>query len=243
MHKGILHLVPAILYSCFLVAQAPVSNVDHNDAAALKPSSPWPVAYSRRNFQLGISISQFRAAPYPDQKEWPGAYSVCTGDPRSLDPAFEVRLRISSDWKGAGVTACKFFYDSDVLKSPEEAGLVLGDINSRTTFFFISEDGRQEPRLFRIESGGPSGSYAELSNAFVSAYGVPSKASQEQYQTKGGSIFANKISTWENASSFIRLTQFGETTEVFEVVHSLKPLDKVFEKNLTEVTARKAKTL
>jgi len=42
---------------------------------ATQPSSPWQDAYSRRNYQLGITISQFRVLPYPDQKEWPNAIS------------------------------------------------------------------------------------------------------------------------------------------------------------------------
>src|ERR1700730_156610 len=71
------------------------------DALNFKPGSPWQDAYSRRNYQLGITISQFRTLPYPDQKEWPNAYVVCTDEARSQ--TFPFHLYISSDLKGAGV--------------------------------------------------------------------------------------------------------------------------------------------
>jgi hypothetical protein len=213
------------------------------EASNFKPSSPWQDAYSRRNYQLGITISQFRTLPYPDQKEWPNAYPVCTDDPRSQTYPYLADLYISSDWKSAGVVQCTFFYNDATMNRPLRAALMLGDLGSLTTFYFISEDGREEPRLFLIKSGGPSDSYESMLSTFVVAFGKPSKITQEQYQTKAGSVFPNEIATWENASSTMQLGHFGETTEVLQITHLLKPLMAVFDKKLAEGTARKAKKL
>jgi hypothetical protein len=151
---------------------------------------------------------------------------------------------LSNDWKAAGVVKCGFFYDSDHLfKSTDSAGLVLGDLNSLTSFFFISEDGQQEPRLFLIKSGGPSDSFEPLIRAFTTALGKPAKTSKEPIQTQMGSTFENVTVTWENKSSVVEVQQFVETTQVLEVRHILKPLMGIFQKKLADGQAAKAKKL
>ncbi len=231
MGKGIL-LVMFVLISIALVGQT-----------STKPSSPWQDAYSRRNYQLGITISQFRVLPYPDQREWPNAYPVCTDEARSQTYPFLEELYISSDWKSTGIVQCTFFYNSATMNRPLRASLMLGDLHSFTIFLFISEDGRQEPRLFLIKSGGPSDSYGDLLSTFAAAFGKPSTITREQYQTKAGSIFPNEIATWENTSSSIELKRFGDTTMVLQVTHLLKPLAAVFDRKLAEAQAEKAKKL
>jgi len=213
------------------------------DALNFKPSSPWQDAFSRRNYQLGITISQFRALPYPDQKEWPNAYSLCTDEARSQTFPYLAELYISSDWKSAGVVQCTFFYNSATMNRPERAALMLGDLSSLTTFFFISEDGKQEPRLFLVRSAGPSELYGDILQIFTVAFGKPSNVIQEQYRTMSGSIFPNETATWENAPSSIQLSRFGETTRVLQITHLLKPLAAVFDKKLAEGQAMKAKKL
>lgn len=209
---------------------------------ATQPSSPWQDAYSRRNYRLGITISQFRVLPYPDQKEWPNAYPVCTDEARGQAFPFLEQLYISSDWKSAGVVQCTFFYNDKTMNRPEVAALMLGDLGSLTNFFFISEDGHKEPRLFLVKSGGPSSIYGDLLSTFVVAFGKPA-ITREQCQTKAGSTFPNEIATWENNSSSIELRQFGRTVEVLQVTHLLKPLAAVFDKKLAEGQAEKAKKL
>lgn len=206
-----------------------------------KPGSPWQDAYSRRNYQLGITISQFRTLPYPDQKEWPNAYVVCTDEARSQ--TFPFHLYISSDLKGAGVVQCTFFYNHGTSNVPESAALMLGNLGSVTTFYFISENGQQEPRLFLVKSVGPSDFYGDLLDTFAVAFGKPSAITHEQYQTKAGSIFPNEIATWENTLSSIELKRFGETTEVLQITCLLKPLAVVLDKKIAEGQAMKAKKL
>jgi hypothetical protein len=213
------------------------------DAMNFKPSSPWPDAYSRRNYQLGITISQFRTLPYPDQDQWPNSYPICSDDPRGHTVPFLLDLIISDDWKNAGIIQCTFFYNSSAINQPLRAALMLGDISSLTSFYFISQEGQQEPRLFLIKSAGPSDSYGDLLKTFVAAFGKPSNITKEQFQTKTGSVFPNEIAVWENNNSSIQLSHFGQTTEVLQVTHSLKPLVAVFEKRLAEGQAMKAKKL
>lgn len=217
--------------------------INSADAANFKPSSPWPDAYSRRNYQLGITILQFRALPYPDQDQWPNSYPICSDDPRGKIPPFRLDLMISDDWKNAGVVQCTFFYESTAINQPLNAALMLGSLSSPTSFYFIAQEGQQEPRLFLIKSSAPSDSYGDLLKTFASAFGKPSNVVQENFQTKSGSIFPNEIATWENNNSSIQLSHFGQTTEVLQVTHSLKPLLAILEKRLAEGQAVKAKKL
>jgi PDZ domain len=246
-------------------------------ADVFKPKSQWPDAFSRRGYKLGITLSQFRNVPFPDMKEWPDSYSICTSDPSANTPSFStdaaddrigqpsrsqditnmrvsvaaIEIGLPREWRQAEAVACKFFHVVKPdgfgvpasLSLPREGGLILGDLQSRTTFFFISEDGLKEPQLFRIDSSGPSSSYAELSDAFIAAYGAPSAIVKGAYQTKSGSTFTNEIATWKNESSSISLSQYGESTEVFHVTHLLVPLEKLFDAKLTELAAVKGKTL
>jgi hypothetical protein len=209
-----------------------------------QPSSPWPDAFSRRNYKLGITISQFRSIPFPDwgdQQGWPNAYPVCTDEARSKTLDFS-ELYLSDEQKDAGVVECKFFWDSDSM-GRREAALKMGSLYSTTTLFFISEDGQKEPRLFWIKSIGPSDSYQDLTDTFAVAYGKPTKIMQMPVQTKSGSTFTNEISTWDNLYSSIEIARYGETTNLLQVTYLLKPLAEVFDKKLAEERAKKAKTL
>lgn len=208
------------------------------------PSSPWPDAFSRRSYKLGITISQFRSLPFPDwgdRQGWPNAYPVCTDEARSKVHDF-FRLDVSVDWKDAGVVECKFFAD-DGSMGIQEAALKMGSLYSTTTFLFIPEDGKVEPRLFLIKSVSGSDSYQDLKSTFAAAFGKPSKITQEPAQTEAGAVFSNEITTWENPSSTIEIARYGETINLLQVTYSLKPLAEVFDKKLAERRAKKAKTL
>jgi hypothetical protein len=217
--------------------------INLTDVPILKPTSPWSDAYSRRNYQLGITISQFRTLAYPDQKEWPNAYAVCTDEAKSHTFPFLGELLLSDDWKKAGVVQCSFFYDSNVTNRPESAALMLGDIASVTKFFFISENEQQEPRLFLVQSGGPTENFEDLVGSFTVALAKPPEIKLEPFQTKAGGAFQNVKAIWGNASCSMELRRFGETTQILQVTHVLKPLAAVFEKKLAEGQSIKAKKL
>jgi hypothetical protein len=206
-----------------------------------QPTSPWPEAYARRDFKLGISISDFRQMPHPDQKESPNAFPVCAGDPNAMGYPYESDLEVAADWRTAGVTKCSYFYKSG--PSVYEAGIKMGDLNSTTSFYFISGEGGSEPRLFMILSGGPSQTYAELTNIFATALGKPAKVTNEPFQTRAGAIFENEVTVWKNASSQVEIRRFGVTTMVLQVKHTLNSLASLFERRIAESNAAKAKKI
>ncbi len=46
-------------------------------ATALE-SPQWPDAYARRDYKLGMSLTDFRNFPYPDQEKWPNSYPIAS---------------------------------------------------------------------------------------------------------------------------------------------------------------------
>jgi hypothetical protein len=211
-------------------------------ASTAAPQSPWPDAHARRTYQLGITLSEFRAIPYPDQQGWPNAYPVCTDEARSEKYPYRGEdLNISEDWKAVGVIKCTFFYDGRFGLS--SAGLMLGDFGSHTEFAFISEDGQKEPRLFLIKSGGPTGKFEDLVSAFSVALGKPSKVEKAKVQNRVGNAFENETVVWQGKSSRVELERYAATLRILEVRHILEPLDGIFVKKLAERTAIKAHNL
>jgi hypothetical protein len=221
-----------------LRAGQPISaTVNLAEAASVRPTSPWPSAFSRRNYQLGITLSQFRSLPYPDE---PPALPVCTDEVRASSFLL-AGLLLSDDWKRAGVVMCGFFRASGLFGV--SARLTLGNVDADTHCYFIRNGDDAEPRLFLVKSSGPTVAFEGLTQSFTVAVGKAPQLTTAQVQTKAGAMFQNDIATWENDVSFIRLERYGGTTELFSLTHALKPLMTIFDKKLAAVAAADAKKL
>ena len=205
--------------------------------------SSWPDAFARRSYKLGMTLADFRATPYPDTKDWPTAYAVCSDEPRAASYPYQSDVSVSKDWREAGVIACTFFFESGPNKMVYSAGLILGDIPSQTKFYFIRATQDSEPRLFYITSGGPTAKYPDLLATFTQALGKPSSVKSDVVQNRLGATFKNDVATWSNTSSKVIVTRYGDTIYVLQVEHVLTPLWKVLESGLDTGRADKAKKL
>ena len=196
-------------------------------------SDPWPDAYSRRNFKLGMTLPAFKSIKHPDQKEWPNAFPRCSNDTEatsgspyeSIDPRGNVWLEEQK------IIKCEFFYTykSDVSSNlgTYAAGLVLGDINSSTTFFFVRIPPANEPVLYKITSGGPSGEFDAIAEMYQETLGTSNKTHTESVQNSLGASFDNKIITYKNNSSMIILEKYSETLHKFSVTYILNDGQKI----------------
>ena len=161
-------------------------------------ASAWPDAYSRRDYQLGMTLSAFKTTPFPDQQEWPGAFPVCSDDPR-VESNYQLKdVQLTDAWSKAGVLKCRFFYNSKYSEY-SGAGVVLGDINSRTEFYFYPPEPGAEPVLFQITSLGPSSKFSEIVGLYGEVLGPPTKVSTKQVQNRLGAVFSNQIVEYHNA--------------------------------------------
>ncbi|WP_161963328.1 hypothetical protein [Xanthomonas campestris] len=203
----------------------------------------WSDAYSRRSYKLGMTLSEFRSTPYPDTKDWPSAYSVCSDEPRAASYPYQSDLSVSKDWRDAGVVSCMFFFESGSAKMVYSAGVILGDIPSHTKFHFIRQKPEDEPRLFYITSSGPTANYDDLVATFTQALGKPSSVKSGDVQNRLGASFKNDITTWSNTSSKVVISRYGDTIRLLQVEHILTPLWKSLESGLSSGRADKAKNL
>ena len=210
-------------------------------------SNPWPDAYSRRDYKLGMTIAQFLSMPFPDLNRDPGAYAVCSNDPRLSNPTLigytSVQF-VPATWSKAGVVECRYFFNSqitDTYSSVFEAGLGLADAMLMTEFYFIPDDSGKL-RLFWIITEGPSDSFARIVPIMQTAYGSP-LARTEVWQNQIGNTFNNEIFTWINSASQIEIRHFASEVTKFRLEHRLNVLYAKFGAALQQSDKEAAKRL
>lgn len=200
----------------------------------------WPDAYSRRNYQLGMTLTAFKNAPYPDQKEWPSAFPVCSNEPQPSDSFSFDAPTLSDDWRKIGAIKCVFAYRSDLFGHPQvtAAGLMLGNVSPTNEFYFFQPEGSTEPVLYYIDTEGPSSAFDETAAAFREALGLPTQVRNFQVQNGIGNVFSNTEITYKRGQSVIKMTRFTETLQIFSVVYDLVPVTQAFLDKLEKVTGR-----
>ncbi len=207
-------------------------------AAEPYSTAGWEVAFARRDFQLGTTLTQFRAMAFPDQEEWPNAYPVCSSDRRADSDInyYEARL-YDETLRQAGLVKCRYFYvsRSSPFMTPTPAGLLLVDVGSTTEFFFLKPEGARDHILFWITSGGPTERFASIAETFIVAYGQPQDDRTEQWQTLTGTNFDNRVLVWQNDASEIELREFGDTAYVFRLAHRLTALFAILEQRVRRI--------
>jgi hypothetical protein len=199
-------------------------------------------AYDRRGYKLGITISEFRATPFPDEGGWPGARPRFS-DEMQGEHEYLSALVMSDDLVRAGVIKSTFYFRSKTLGILEEAGLSLAGEGAQTIFYFIAEAPLREPRLFLIETRNPTSRYEELRSVYTLALKEEPRITTDTVQNGLGAQFQNEISTWTNGISTLTLSRYGDTRNVLRIRHVLNPLWKVFEERLHGLDREKAKKL
>lgn len=234
-------------YKSFSSGQDAPKPKRESELVAVQPdntNNPWGDAFSRRNYKLGMTLRQFKQFPFPDQKQHPGAYPVCSDDERSTQLDYAAARLYSDAYTKAGLILCKFFWRANLsagIPSVFEAGLGFGDQQLDTSFYFIHDD-TSVPRLFWIETKGPSDYYPIAHDLMAKAFGQ-SSTKTERLQNKLGASFDNQIDTWRNAESEMELSRYSDNLNQFQLEHHLLPLWEKFLKILDDQTTEAAKRL
>jgi hypothetical protein len=195
------------------------------DGSAVLAESAWTDAHKRRDYQLGVTLSEFRKIPFQDQKIWPNAFPVCSNDAQYKSYRFS-DVHLYGTLKKVGLIKCQFYYFYSGRN--HVAGVVLGDIPASTSFNFYPPVEGREPVLFKIETKGPSRSYTKVVSMFESAMGKPTESRTEQLRNRLGTMFANQKHYYVNKVSLIELSRFGRTLKQFRIEHVLTPVLKRF---------------
>ena len=208
----------------------------------LLADSAWPEAYSRRIYQLGITLSEFKNMKYPDAKQSSGAYPVCSNDPGIKSNYRMYKTVVRGVWAQAGVIKCNY-YQNDKFLGPSTTGLMLDDIFSITEFYFLPKSAGGAPVLFLIITKGPSERFLSIVSLYKKAIGKPSIVQNKYVQNRIGANFSKKIIIYKNKVSTIQLSQYGDTLHIFEIKHLLDPVMKRLLKVIDKIEKERSKKL
>lgn len=228
--------------SLFAIGAALLGAAPHTASAA--SDNPWPDAYSRRDFQLGMTISAFKSVPYPDLKDQPGAYSVCSNDARAAKMDYVMVQVLDEQMRKAGIVICRFFRDQKITANfvmVMDAGLGLVDQQLDTAFYFLPDE-QGKLRLFWIVTRGPASLFDRFAAIMTKAYGAPA-TKVEKWQNRIGNTFDNQVDLWSTTSSEIEFRQLGDSSDVFRLEHRLKPLWQRFSSQMDAADSEAAKRL
>ncbi|RWA80471.1 hypothetical protein [Mesorhizobium sp.] len=204
-------------------------------AAAQSASVPdWSDAYARRSYKLGITLKDFKAIPFPEETRYPGTFPVCSDNLSALEgsDADLVDLQYYPG-QNIGVIKCQFFYKADV--GVMQASLFLGSFHPITNdfYFFRVKSKNDEPILFLISSPFVSNAFDDVVKEFEEVFGPPSARSNSEVQNKIGNKFENTDVIYQNTSSEILLSRYGENLDrslleyvLVEVYDRVKKLEK-----------------
>ena len=199
----------------------------------------WESAYSRRDYKLGISLSQFKKIPYPDQNEWPGSYSVCSNEPAATQLDYD-EVRVSDSLRNAGVIKCMFFWRWSGGGRIDTAGLMLMDMQILgPELFFMSPSPSAEPVLFMIVSEGPAGQFGRVVSAFTTAYVAPKKSGTAEKHNSYGQPISSQTVTWANTVSEIEVEQYGVDVRRFRITHTLTPVMRIYSSRVNFIDPKK----
>lgn len=191
--------------------------------AALAPfsahaSDRWPDAFSRRDFKLGMTLSQFKATPFPD-KTYSDAIAVCS-DSKGRGPYSEVVVD-DEVLAAAGGVMCRFFDPSS--DDPQGIGLGLADTELYTDFFFMPPADGEEPVLFRIETQAPASMFNPVMPIMKQGYGDPTHSVQTLKNGLGQSV-DNDIYEWKRGDSTVSFYHYWTSLDGAMLIHSLDPV-------------------
>lgn len=199
----------------------------------------WDHAFARRNYRLGMTLSEFRAQKFPDQKYSPGAYAVCSNDPKAADWRYAYS-QISDGLKKAGVIKCHYYFFSSLTNRLESAELLAADWGTSTDFYFIKPQGAANYFLYKIISTSGQPIFTQLVQAYTAAMGKPPTIQKTPVENRLGATFENVIASWENTVSRIRLEKYYLDLDTLGIILTLKPLTQIVASRMSAVAKERA---
>lgn len=202
----------------------------------------WKDAFSRRNYQLGMTLEEFKAQQFPDLQFDVEAFSVCSNE-LGEDSSTYWHSAVHGELKRTGVVKCHYYFHHPLLQRLSSAQLVAADWGLPTDFYFIQPEDSDSYFLYRIVSTSKAPIFSELSTAYVAGFGKPNAIAESVLSNRFGAKFKNVILKWENEVSYMNLEQYYEDADTLGIVLGLKPLEAIEKKRLKQVAEERSKRL
>lgn len=165
--------------------------------------------YDLRGFKLGMTLDEFRAAPYPDEAKYEGLHVLCSGDAGADRASGGWELNVYRPEKKVGVIRCNHFRTDRSISVPRvmEANMNVAGVGVYQTFEFAPAPGDGALRLFRISIRSNMQYWDQFWSGYTEKFGKPSNIKTEKVQNKMGAAFDKMTATWANKESSITLEQ------------------------------------
>lgn len=202
----------------------------------------WERAYARRNYQLGMTLTDFRATTFPDLKYSPNAYAVCSNDIARGDYRYSYSVLLG-DLVGTGVIKCHYYFMNALIQRLDSAQLLAAEWGLPTDFYFVKPEGADDYFLYHIVSTSKAPIFSELLKAYTVALGSEPKLVTSTLQNRFGASFPNVVATWDNAVSTLKLHQYYSDLDTLAIELTLTPLVSIVEKRKLAVARERASKL
>jgi hypothetical protein len=194
------------------------------------------IAYDLRGAKLGMTLSDFKALPYPDPDPDNKIRLICVNANQD-STTHPLSFIFNSTDKELDITECRWAQKNEHSRfngyakmSPDvffEANLIISNLHPQNVKYrFITPPDSSEPRLYKIVAliSNKYGGFDKVSEGLQSKYGKPSSVNNQQVQNKMGATFKNTIFEWKNAESNIAIDERGldiDTMILFYIHDSL----------------------
>ena len=163
-------------------------------------------AFDFKGIPLGISLTEFRNQPHPDQKN---SRVICTGDKDSRGYAhYQVSIYDETE-KSAGVVKCIFFGASYVSAAIEQSvGLNMGGGNYASYdygFYFAPDPKTKIMRLYKIVLPTNVNAMGDVVSALTDKFGPTKSVRTGTVQNRMGANFPQKIYVWRRQGFSIQV--------------------------------------
>ena len=204
------------------------------------PSAALAQAHDFRGFTLGATLSEFRAAPLPDQ-DWQDRRAA-----RSVACSTESRASAvaqSEEDEEIGTVTCVW-----MRGGPEafrtEATPVLGKyVAFSHSLHFIAKPGDAEPRLFRMTFSANADAYSDIVDSLKAKFGEPALVAPSAVQNRMGATFNSDARLWENPmSSVVAIERAGRVDRMW-LLYTLKDYETFYNERKAAQRAKRPSKL
>lgn len=208
--------------------------------AAALPGPALAQAHDFRGFVLGMTLSQFRSAPLPDQ-DWQDRRAArtvtCSTESRSTAVAQ------SEEDSEIGMVTCAWMTGgSEAFRT--QAAPVLGKYVALShSLHFIAKPGDSEPRLFRMSFSANADAYSDIVDNLKAKFGVPTAAAPSTVQSRLGTTFNSDARSWESPLSNVTAIERAGRIDRMWLVYTLKDHEAFYDERKTALRAKKPSKL
>ena len=201
----------------------------------------WSEAFSKSNISLGISLTEFREIPFPDENLFPSDIGLpiplCSND---TGPGVDRYLKLSGEPNDINLIICHYFGSSTFIPSYQELeSPLLLDWAPDSYYYFVQPENENDYILYSIRSYLlVERAYEPILQDFLNNFGDSESFVTNNFQSQNETIPRNEISVWENEASKITMTRnILQENQPPSIIYELKSLSNIVQSRFEGIHA------